>query len=72
MEKIKVEKDSVEESYRWAYGWRVVDGKCSHFIDLSVLLFESINSKQNEFFSVNLLCKSLCLCGKLTLHNQKA
>lgn len=29
MEKIKVEKDSVEESYRWAYGWRVVDGKCS-------------------------------------------
>lgn len=29
MEKIKVEKDSVDESYRWAYGWRVVDGKCS-------------------------------------------
>ena len=29
MEKIKVEKDSVEESYRWAYGWRVADGKCS-------------------------------------------
>ena len=29
MEKIKVEKDSVEESYRWAYGWRVVYGKCS-------------------------------------------
>ena len=29
MEKIKVEKDSIEESYRWAYGWRVVDGKCS-------------------------------------------
>lgn len=29
MKKIKVEKDSVEESYRWAYGWRVVDGKCS-------------------------------------------
>ena len=29
MEKIKVEKDSVEESYRWACGWRVVDGKCS-------------------------------------------
>ena len=27
MKKIKVEKDSVEESYRWAYGWRVVDGK---------------------------------------------
>lgn len=29
MKKIDVEKDSVEESYRWAYGWRVVDGKCS-------------------------------------------
>ena len=29
MKEFKVEKDSVEESYRWAYGWRVVDGKCS-------------------------------------------
>ena len=29
MKEFKIEKDSVEESYRWAYGWRVVDGKCS-------------------------------------------
>ena len=29
MKEFKVEKDSVEESYRWAYGWRVVDGKWS-------------------------------------------
>lgn len=29
MKEFKVEKDSVKESYRWAYDWRVVDGKCS-------------------------------------------
>ncbi len=29
MKEFKVEKYSVEESFRWAYGWRVVDGKCS-------------------------------------------
>ena len=55
MKEIEVEKGSVEESYRWAQGWRVVDG--------------SVHLLQEIFLCLNLFKKELI--GYLTKCRQE-